>query len=253
MSSSLDKKVAVVTGAASGIGRSCAVLLAQQGASVVVSDLEGSDGQEVVDEIESAGGEAAFIACDVSDPDRVKHLINTTMETFGGLHIGVNNAGVGGASMPTAECDLEAWQQVIDINLTGAFLCSKYQIQAMLDSEGDGSIINVSSILGQVGFATAPAYTASKHGLIGLTKASALEYAQEGIRVNAIGPAFINTPMIAELKDDPETYQGLVDAHPIGRLGEPEEVANLIAFLASDGASFMTGNYYAVDGGYLSR
>ncbi len=253
MTQTLTDKTAIITGAASGIGRSCAIVMAERGANVVVSDLESSDGDKVVSDIQSAGGEATFIPCDVSDADQIKQLIDRTVETYGELHIGVNNAGVGGSQAPTGEMKLDDWQWVIDVNLTGAFLCMHHQIQAMTKQEVNGSIINISSILGQVGFATSCAYTASKHGLNGLTKAAALEYGPQGIRVNAVGPAFINTPMIAELKEDEATYQGLVDAHPVGRLGEPEEVAHFVAFLASDEASFMTGSYYPVDGGYLAR
>src|SRR5690606_8779126 len=158
----------------------------------------------------------------------------------------------GGESSLVGEYPVEGWRQVLDINLSGIFYCMRYEIPAMLEG-GGGSIVNMASILGQVGFATAAAYVSAKHGSLGLTRTAALEYATQGIRVNAVGPAFIRTPMIQELEADPETHQMLVSQHPMGRLGEPEEVAEVVGFLSSDRASFVTGAYYAVDGGYLAR
>lgn len=248
----LTKKVAVITGAACGIGRACAEDFARRGARVVVSDLPDSDGEKVVAAILEQGGEAIFIACDVSVAGEVEDLMGRTVDHFGALHIGVNNAGIGGEQAPLAEYPIDAWKKVMDVNLTGPFLCMKYQIPHMLEA-GGGSIVNVSSILGQVAFPTAPAYTAAKHGLVGLTRAAALDYAEQNVRVNSVGPAFIDTPMIAPLKEDKEAFAGLVATHPMGRIGKPDEVANLVAFLAGDQASFITGSYYAVDGGYLCR
>lgn len=249
---SLEKKVAVITGAAHGIGASCAEIFASRGASVVLADLPDSGGEELAERIRNADGRAHFIACDVSNPGDVEALMAKTVDQFGALHIGVNNAGIGGEMNPTGDYSIEGWQKVLDVNLTGVFLCMKFQIPHMLKA-GGGSIINVASILGQVGFAHAPAYTAAKHGVVGLTRAAAQEYGPQKIRINAIGPAFIDTPMISDLKADKEVFAGIVDSHPIGRIGQPEEVAHFAAFLASDDASFITGSYLPVDGGYLSR
>lgn len=246
----LNGKVAIVTGSASGIGKATAILLANEGAKVVVSDVNVKDGEAVTRSINTSGGHAIFIKADTSSPNENENLVRETIEKFGALHIAVNNAGIGGELAPLADYSLEGWKRVIDINLSGVFYGMKYQIPAMLKS-GGGSIINISSILGVVGFPTAPAYTAAKHGVVGLTRQSALDYSSKGIRINAVGPAFIKTPMISALP--PEASEQLIAAHPIGRLGEPEEVAELIAFLASDQSSFITGNYYAIDGGYLAR
>ncbi len=248
----LENKVAIVTGAASGIGRSTALALAREGARVVVSDVAEAGGRETARLIEQQGGEAIFVNTDVSDPGAVKALVDKAVETYGRLDVMVNNAGIGGEAALLADYSLESWDRVIGINLSGVFYGMKYAIPAMLAS-GGGSIINVASILGQVGFATAPAYVAAKHGIVGLTKNAALEYSAQGVRVNAVGPGFIRTPMIEQLEEDEETNQMLVSMHPIGRLGEPEEVAELIVWLASDKASFVTGSYYPVDGGYLAR
>lgn len=248
----LEDKVAIVTGAASGIGRSTALALAREGAQVVVSDVDEAGGQETVRLIEQQGGEAIFVKTDVSDPGAVEALVDKAVETYGRLDVMVNNAGIGGEQALLADYSLENWNRVIGINLSGVFYGMKYAIPAMLKS-GGGSIINVASILGQVGFATAPAYVAAKHGIVGLTKNAALEYSAQGVRVNAVGPGFIRTPMIEQLEEDEATNQMLVSMHPIGRLGEPEEVAELIVWLASDKASFVTGSYYPVDGGYLAR
>lgn len=248
----LDSGVAMVTGAASGIGRACALFYARDGASVVVSDVDEEGGEETVRQIEAAGGSAMFVRADVSKPTNCERLVARTVERYGKLDFACNNAGIGGESAPTGEYEPADWVRVIDINLSGTFYCMRYQIPAMLE-RGGGSIVNMASILGSVGFASAPAYTAAKHGMLGLTRAAAIEYAQQGIRVNAVGPAFIRTPLIAELEADKDTLDMLVSLHPIGRLGESEEVAELVVFLSSDAASFITGSYYPVDGGYLAR
>lgn len=245
-------RVAVVTGAGSGIGRSTALMYAREGAKVVVSDIDDKGGQETVRLIEQMGCEAIFVRVDVSNPSDCENLAKASLDRFGRLDFACNNAGIGGESNKTADYSIENWQKVIAINLSGVFYCMKYQIPAMLKT-GGGSIVNMTSILGQVGFAAAPAYAAAKHGIIGLTQTAALEYSAQGMRVNTVGPAFIHTPLIAGLEQDQATLDPLIARHPIGRLGRSEEVAELVIWLSSDKASFVTGSYYAVDGGYLAQ
>ncbi|PZX60857.1 NAD(P)-dependent dehydrogenase (short-subunit alcohol dehydrogenase family) [Hydrotalea sandarakina] len=246
----MNNKVAVVTGAASGIGKATAELLAKQGAKVVISDIQEVEGKALADSINSNGGKALFIKADVGNASEMEALIIETVKNFGALHIAVNNAGIGGESNAVADMSIEGWLKVININLNSIFFGMKYQIQAMLNT-GGGSIVNISSILGSVGFANAAAYTAAKHGIIGLTQTAALEYAAKNIRINAVGPGFIDTPLLNGL--DASLKQQIIALHPIGRLGKSEEVAALIEWLASDAASFVTGSYYAIDGGYLAR
>lgn len=252
MAIEFEGKVALVTGAASGIGQATALAYARGGARVIVSDIEEAGGQETVNMIQDAGGEAVFVRADVSQPAECETLVQQTMERYGRLDYACNNAGIGGDQVPTADYPIESWQRVININLSGVFYCMKYEIPAMLN-RGGGAIVNMASILGRVAFANAVAYDAAKHGVLGLTKTAALEYSSQGLRVNAVGPGFIETPMLADLKETPEVYDQLVALHPIGRLGRPEEVAALVVWLSSEKASFVTGAYYPVDGGYLTR
>ena len=245
----LLNSVAIVTGAGSGIGRSVALAYAAEGAKVVVSDIHRKEGLETVNMIKQAGGESFFFEADVSSPADNAALVDVAVATYGALHIACNNAGIGGASAPVGEYPIEAWDKVIGINLSGIFYGMHYQIPAMLNA-GGGTIVNMASILGNVGFANSPAYVAAKHGVVGLTKNIALEYGTKGIRANAVGPAFIKTPLLKDL--DAGTLDWLVTKHPIGRLGEPEEVAELVLWLSSSKSSFVTGSYYPVDGGYLA-
>ncbi len=248
----LSGKVAIVTGASSGIGRTSALFYARDGAKVVVSDIDVAGGNETVDMIRQGGGEAFFIEADVSKHADCARLVEGTIREFGRLDYACNNAGIGGESNLTGDYSVEGWQKIIDVNLSGVFYCMRYEIPEMLRT-GGGAIVNMASILGQVGFSAAPAYVAAKHGVVGLTRNAALEYAQKGIRVNSIGPAFISTPLISGLEANEQSYKALVALHPIGRLGKPEEVAELVVWLSSDRASFITGEYIAVDGGYLAR
>jgi NAD(P)-dependent dehydrogenase (short-subunit alcohol dehydrogenase family) len=247
----LQDKVAMVTGASSGIGRATALAFAREGVKVVVSDVDVDGGETTVRLIRENGGEASFVRCDVARSEDVQALIRETVRQYGRLDFACNNAGIGGPQAPTAEYAEDAWNRVIGINLTGVFLCMKYEIPEML-KQGGGVIVNMASILGHVGFATAPAYVAAKHGVLGLTKNAALEYARQNIRVVAVCPAFIHTPMV-DGGLSPEMLAELAVAHPVGRIGEPEEVADLVVFLCSDGASFITGNPILVDGGYVAQ
>ena len=249
--SQLQNKVAIITGSASGIGRETAILFAQQGAKVAVSDINEEAGQKVVDEIMSNGGQAIFVKANTASAADNQRLVEETVRAFGGLHIAVNNAGVGSAFSKLADVLPEDWNRVIDINLTGIFYGMKYQIPEMIKANG-GSIVNVASILGQVAFQGSAAYIASKHGVIGLTKAGAVDHALDGVRVNAIGPGFIYTGLVNEDTIGKEGIQDLERKHAMQRLGKSSEVAALCLFLASEASSFVTGAYYPVDGGYLA-
>ncbi len=250
--SDFQGKVAVVTGGGSGIGRESALLLAKGGASVMISDIDERGGLESVEMIKSGGGNAAFVKSNVAKPEDNENMVAETVKVFGRLDIAVNNAGIGGEASLTGDYSVEGWLKVININLNGVFYGMRYEIPAMLKN-GGGAIVNIASILGQVGFATAPAYVAAKHGVVGLTKTAALEYSAQGIRINSVGPGFIHTPLLKDLEQDQAVVDMLISLHPMGRLGLPNEVAELVAWLASEKASFVSGGYYAVDGGYLAR
>jgi len=247
-----NEMTALVTGAASGIGRAVALGYARGGARVVVSDIDVEGGHETVSLVQEAGSEAIFVQTDVASPAQVEALVEEAVRAFGGLHLACNNAGIGGESNTTVDYSIEGWRKVIDINLSSVFYCMKYEIPAIIKS-GGGAIVNMASILGQVAFLKAPAYVAAKHGVVGLTKTAAVECASSGVRINAVGPGFISTPMISALEEQKETYNMLVSLHPIGRLGRAEEVADAVMWLCSEKASFVVGSYVEVDGGYLAR
>ncbi|MFQ5872809.1 MAG: SDR family oxidoreductase [Dehalococcoidia bacterium] len=250
----LEGKVALVTGGSSGIGRAAALLFAREGASVVVVDVDVEGGDETVRRVEEAGGTAIFAKADVSKAVEVEAMVNKAVETYGHLDCGFNNAGTSRVGrVPTHEYPDEDWERVIQVNLKGVWLCMKYEVIQMLQ-QGGGSIVNMSSIFGLVGTPGTSAYTASKHGVIGLTKAAALEYAKEGIRINAVCPGHIRTPMVERIIDiNPGLEEEYVESEPVGRLATPEEVAEAVVWLCSDAASFVTGHALSVDGGLAAQ
>lgn len=245
-------KVALVTGGSSGIGRATALAFARAGARVVATGLDPSDGEETVTLIDELGREAIFIEADVTDAAQVEDMIGRTVETYGRLDFAFNNAGISGRGAPAADVSIDDWSKVIDVNLTGVWLSMKYEIPKML-SQGGGVIVNCSSVLGHVALKGNAAYVASKHAILGLTKTAALDYATSGIRITAVCPGFIRTPMIeGAVGSDEDALAPLVALEPIGRLGTPDEIANLVVWLCSDEASFVTGSSMVADGGWIA-
>ena len=248
-----ENKVALVTGGGSGIGRACALAFAREGAKVVVADVMERGGEETVQMIREAGGESIFVKTDVSKAADVEALVKRAVDTYGRLDCGINNAGIEGINAPTADYTEENWNRVININLKGVWLCMKYEIPEM-QKQGGGAIVNMASVAGLVGFQGMPAYCASKGGIIQLTKVAALEYAKAGIRVNAVCPGVIRTPMVERLTGgNPETEAQFTVMEPVGRMGTPEEIAESVVWLCSDAASFVTGHPMVVDGGLTAQ
>ena len=253
MPGTLDGKIALVTGGASGIGRATALTFAREGAKLIIADMNEDGGQQTVHMITENGGDATFVQVDVTSATEVEAMISKTVETYGRLDCSFNNAGVGTPSrVPTADYTEEQWDYVLSINLKGVWLCMKYEIPQML-KQGGGVIVNTASVAGLVGLPTSSAYVASKHGVVGITRTAALEYAKQGIRVNCVCPGYIETPMTERSRNDPERMALMIAKEPVGRLGKPEEIAEAVVWLCLDAASFVTGHTMTVDGGYMAQ
>ncbi len=252
MTRELEGKVGLVTGGTSGIGRDTAVLFAKAGAKVVVAGRRELEGEETIELVRAAGGDGLFAKADVSKAYEVDALIQKAVEKFGRLDVAFNNAGIEGVWAPIIRQSEEDWDRTIAINLKGVWLCLKYEIRQMLKQGGGGAIVNMASVTGLVGSAGAAAYSASKHGVIGLTKSAALETAKSGIRINAVCPAVIETPMAKRLFGAPQVHKSVLSSHPIGRFGRPEEIAEAVVWMCSDRASFITGQSLVLDGGFLA-
>jgi NAD(P)-dependent dehydrogenase (short-subunit alcohol dehydrogenase family) len=252
MSKELDGKVALITGGTTGIGRDAAVLFAKEGAKVVLSGRREAEGKETLEMVRAAGGDGLFVQGDVSKAADVKDLVKKTVEKFGRLDVAFNNAGIEGKWAPITEQTEEDWDRTIDINLKGTWLCLKYEILQMQKQGRGGAIVNMSSVAGLMGNATAATYCASKHGVLGLTKSAALECALSGIRVNAVCPAVIETPMADRAFADPAVNKWVLGLHPMGRFGRPMEIAEAVLWMCSERASFMTGEMMVLDGGFLA-
>ena len=252
MTTELQGKVGLVTGGTSGIGRDTAVLFAKAGAKVVVAGRREKEGNETIELIRAAGGDGLFVKTDVSKASEVDTLVKKMVEKFGRLDVAFNNAGVEGVQAPISRQSEEDWDRTIDINLKGVWLCLKYEIRQMRKQGGGGAIVNMASVAGLIGLAGAAAYCASKHGVIGLTKSVALETARTGIRINAVCPAVVETPMADRLYSAPQVNKYVLGLHPIGRFGKPMEIAEAVVWMCSDRASFMTGQSLVLDGGFLA-
>jgi NAD(P)-dependent dehydrogenase (short-subunit alcohol dehydrogenase family) len=252
MTTELLDKVALVTGGTSGIGRETSVLFAKAGARVVVAGRRETEGEETVALIRAAGGEGVYVKADVTKNAEVEMLVQKAVEKFGRLDVAFNNAGVEGVWVPIVKQSEADWDRTIEVNLKGVWLCLKYEIRQMLKQGGGGTIVNMASTMGMIGSAGAAAYTASKHAVIGLTKAAALETARNGIRINAVCPAAVETSMADRLFGAPQVHKAVVAHHPLGRFGKPQEIAEAVLWMCSDRASFMTGQCLVLDGGFLA-
>ena len=252
MAGRLEGKISLITGGGSGIGKASALAFAREGSKVVVADINVDGGEETVRIIQDTGGEATFVRADVSKASDVTAMVSHAVHTYNRLDCAFNNAGVAGSRGRIHEYSEDDWSRVLDINLTGVWLCMKHEIIQMLN-QGGGAIVNTASVMGLVGGSRSPAYAATKHGVVGLTKTAAVDYAREGIRVNAVCPGYIRTPMIEQgILSDLVAEERVVSRHPMNRLGTPEEIAETVVWLCSDAASFVTGHAMAVDGGYVA-